>query len=151
MPRHIRGATAAMLDYIGPEMGFSRRLVLSNRWLFGGLVERQFGATPSGNAMLRTTTAPTILAAGVKDNRGRILTFRLGGSARLPVQEAAEREIAAIPTRATGLEIPGTSPVVIAPPSSSTYSSRTPRDASSAAVRAAPWLPPTSSSCPNAR
>jgi len=68
MPRHIRGATAAMLDYIGPEMAFSRRLVLSNRWLFGRLIERQFGATPSGNAMLRTTTAPTILAAGVKDN-----------------------------------------------------------------------------------
>ena len=68
MPRHIRGATAAMLDYIGPEMAFSRRLALGNLWLFGGLVERQFGATPSGNAMLRTTTAPTILAAGVKDN-----------------------------------------------------------------------------------
>jgi len=68
MPRHIRGATAAMLDYIGPEMGFSRRLALSNRWLLGGLIERQFGATPSGNAMLRTTTAPAILAAGVKDN-----------------------------------------------------------------------------------
>src|SRR5258705_1919754 len=66
MPRHIRGATAAMLDYIGPEMAFSRRLALANRWLFGGLIERQFGATPSGNAMLRTTTAPTILAAGVK-------------------------------------------------------------------------------------
>ena len=68
MPRHISGATAAMLDYVGPEMVFSRRLVLGNRWLFGGLIERQFGATPSGNAMLRTTTAPTILAAGVKDN-----------------------------------------------------------------------------------
>ena len=68
MPRHIRGATAAMLDYIGPEMAFSRRLVLGNRWLFGGLIVRQFGATPSGNAMLRTTTAPTILSAGVKDN-----------------------------------------------------------------------------------
>jgi len=68
MPRRISGATAAMLDYIGPEMGFSSRLALANRWLFGGLIERQFGGTPSGNAMLRTTTAPTILAAGVKDN-----------------------------------------------------------------------------------
>jgi len=36
-------------------------------------------------------------AAGVTDNRGRILTFRLGGSAVLPAQEAVEREIAAIP------------------------------------------------------
>ena len=68
MPRRISGATAAMLDYIGPEMSFSRRLALGNRWLFSGMIERQFGATPSGNAMLRTTTAPTIITAGVKDN-----------------------------------------------------------------------------------
>jgi carboxypeptidase PM20D1 len=68
MPRRISGATAAMLDYIGPEMAFSRRVALGNRWLLSGVIERQFGATPSGNAMLRTTTAPTILAAGVKDN-----------------------------------------------------------------------------------
>jgi carboxypeptidase PM20D1 len=68
MPRHIRGATAAMLDYIGPEMAFSIRLAVANRWLFGGLIERRFGAAPSGNAMLRTTTAPTMLQAGVKDN-----------------------------------------------------------------------------------
>ena len=68
MPRRISGATAAMLDYIGPEMSFSRRLALGNRWLLSGVIEREFGATPSGNAMLRTTTAPTIIAAGVKDN-----------------------------------------------------------------------------------
>jgi len=36
-------------------------------------------------------------AAGVTDNRGRILTWRLGGTAKLPVQEAVERQIAAIP------------------------------------------------------
>jgi quinohemoprotein ethanol dehydrogenase len=38
-------------------------------------------------------------AAGVRDNRGRLLVFRLGGGAKLPVQEAAEREIAALPAR----------------------------------------------------
>jgi quinohemoprotein ethanol dehydrogenase len=36
-------------------------------------------------------------AAGVRDNRGRILTFRLGGTAKLPAQEAVERQVAAIP------------------------------------------------------
>jgi quinohemoprotein ethanol dehydrogenase len=36
-------------------------------------------------------------AAGVRDNRGRILTFRLGGTEKLPVQEVVERQIAAIP------------------------------------------------------
>jgi carboxypeptidase PM20D1 len=68
MPAAIRGATAAMFDYLGPEMSFTRRAVFANRWLFDPLIERQFGASPDGNAMLRTTTAPTIFHAGVKEN-----------------------------------------------------------------------------------
>ncbi|HKW40388.1 MAG TPA: M20 family peptidase [Gemmatimonadales bacterium] len=68
MPRAIRGPTAAMFDYLGPEMPFGPRLVLANRWLFGGLLAAQFGATPQGNALVRTTTAPTVLEAGVKEN-----------------------------------------------------------------------------------
>jgi len=68
MPRAIRGPTAAMFDYLGPEMSFGPRLVIANRWLFGALLAQQFGATPQGNAMLRTTTAPTVLQAGVKEN-----------------------------------------------------------------------------------
>src|SRR5207247_8695603 len=68
MPRAIRGPTAAMFDYLGPEMSFGPRLVIANRWLLGGLLAQQFGATPQGNAMLRTTTAPTVLQAGVKEN-----------------------------------------------------------------------------------
>src|SRR5213595_768908 len=68
MPRGIRGPTADMFDYIGPEMPFGPRLVMANRWLLGGLLAAQFGATPYGNAMLRTTTAPTVLQAGVKEN-----------------------------------------------------------------------------------
>jgi carboxypeptidase PM20D1 len=68
MPRAIRGPTAAMFDYLGPEMSFGPRLVLANRWLLGGLLAHRFGGTPQGNAMLRTTTAPTVLQAGVKEN-----------------------------------------------------------------------------------
>jgi len=68
MPRAIRGPTAAMFDYLGPEVSFGPRLVMANRWLLGGILERKFGATPQGNAMLRTTTAPTVLQAGVKEN-----------------------------------------------------------------------------------
>ena len=68
MPRAIRGPTAAMFDYLGPEMSFGPRLVLANRWLLGGILARRFGATPQGNAMVRTTTAPTVLQAGIKEN-----------------------------------------------------------------------------------
>ena len=68
MPRAIRGPTADMFDFLGPEMPFGPRLVMSNRWLLGGVLAAGFGATPQGNAMLRTTTAPTVLQAGVKEN-----------------------------------------------------------------------------------
>src|SRR5213594_2227598 len=68
MPRAIRGPTADMFDYLGPEMSFGARLVMANRWLFGGVLAGRFGATPQGNAMLRTTTAPTVVQAGVKEN-----------------------------------------------------------------------------------
>ncbi|MBW2240905.1 MAG: PQQ-dependent dehydrogenase, methanol/ethanol family [Deltaproteobacteria bacterium] len=36
-------------------------------------------------------------AAGTTDNTGRLLVYKLGGTARLPVHEAIERELAAIP------------------------------------------------------
>ncbi len=68
MPSAIRGPTAAMFDYVGPELPFGPRLAVANRWLFGGVLARRFGETPYGNAMLRTTTAPTVFQAGVKEN-----------------------------------------------------------------------------------
>ena len=68
MARAIRGPTAEMFDYMGPELPFGQRLVVANRWLFGGLLASRFGRTPYGNAMLRTTTAPTVFQAGVKEN-----------------------------------------------------------------------------------
>ena len=68
VPGGIRGPTAQMFDYLGPELPFGTRLFFANRWLFGGLLASQFGKTPAGNAMLRTTTAPTIIEAGVKEN-----------------------------------------------------------------------------------
>jgi carboxypeptidase PM20D1 len=68
MPRAIRGPTADLFDYLGPELPFGPRFVMANRWLLGGFLAARFGATPYGNALLRTTTAPTVLQAGVKEN-----------------------------------------------------------------------------------
>jgi carboxypeptidase PM20D1 len=47
--------------------GFNR-VVLSNRWLFGPLVLAQLEREPSTNAMLRTTTAITVIRGGNKEN-----------------------------------------------------------------------------------
>ncbi len=68
VPGGIRGPTAQMFAYLGPELPFGMRLFFANRWLFRGLLASRFGASPPGNAMLHTTTAPTIFQAGVKEN-----------------------------------------------------------------------------------
>lgn len=68
VPGGIRGPTAEMFAYLGPELPFGMRLFFANRWLFGPLLARTFGAQAAGNAMLRTTTAPTMFQAGVKEN-----------------------------------------------------------------------------------
>ena len=68
MPAAMRGVAREMFDTVAPEMtGFSR-VALSNLWLFGPVVQRQLEAKASTNAMLRTTTALTIVNAGNKDN-----------------------------------------------------------------------------------
>jgi len=68
MPGGIEGLSADMLDYLGPEMSFGMRAVVANRWLFSPLLEKQFAASPVMNAFMRTTTAPTIISGGSKDN-----------------------------------------------------------------------------------
>lgn len=68
MPARIDGVAAQFLSFIGPEMGFANRLVLSNLWLFQPIVRKQMLATPTTAASIRTTTAVTMISAGVKDN-----------------------------------------------------------------------------------
>ncbi len=68
LPASIRGVAREMFQTVAPEMtGFSR-VALSNLWLFGPIVQKQLEAGASTNAMLRTTTALTIVNAGNKDN-----------------------------------------------------------------------------------
>jgi carboxypeptidase PM20D1 len=68
MPERLDGPTRLMLEQLGPEFPYVQRMAVANLWLFGPLVERQLAAAPSTNASIRTTTAPTIFQAGVKDN-----------------------------------------------------------------------------------
>jgi len=67
-PASIRGATAELFRWIAPELPFGKRVVMSNLWLFAPLVKAQARESNSLNATLRTTTAPTIIRGGVKDN-----------------------------------------------------------------------------------
>jgi len=68
LPASVGGATAEMFRWLAPEMPFPRRVVMSNLWLFAPLLRAEAKKSNSLNAMLRTTTAPTIIRGGVKDN-----------------------------------------------------------------------------------
>ncbi len=67
-PARITPALRASLETLGAESPFLARIVLANLWLFEPLLIAAAARVPSIDAMLRTTTAPTILEAGVKDN-----------------------------------------------------------------------------------
>ena len=62
------GPIAEFLDAFAPHLGFGMRAMIVNRWAFGPLLRSKMGATPPGNALLRTTIAPTELRGGTKEN-----------------------------------------------------------------------------------
>jgi carboxypeptidase PM20D1 len=68
MPARIDGATRKSFEYLAPEMPFGPRLLLTNLWLFDPVAERIFSGDPASNSRIRTTTAATIMNAGVKEN-----------------------------------------------------------------------------------
>ncbi len=67
-PSNISQNTQELFDHIGPEMILPNKAVFANTWLFEGILKSQLEKAPSSNAMLRTTTAPTIIKGGVKEN-----------------------------------------------------------------------------------
>jgi carboxypeptidase PM20D1 len=67
-PSRLSGPTRQMLEFLGPEMAWYNKLALANLWLFGPLARKQLAASPLTNAAIRTTVAPTLFNAGVKDN-----------------------------------------------------------------------------------
>jgi carboxypeptidase PM20D1 len=68
LPAELKGVARELFATLAPEMKGFQRVALSNLWLFGPIVEKQLAKGPSTNAMLRTTTALTILNAGNKEN-----------------------------------------------------------------------------------
>ncbi|MGI4863175.1 MAG: M20 family peptidase [Janthinobacterium lividum] len=67
-PARLDGGIGTTLAYLTPAVPFGQRVVFANQWLFGPLIKRKLAAQPSSNAAIRTTTAPTIISGGAKDN-----------------------------------------------------------------------------------
>jgi carboxypeptidase PM20D1 len=68
MPARLEGATQQLFETIAPQFPAVQRTVFANLWLTRRLVLRNLQKSPNTNAMVRTTTAPTIFRAGTKDN-----------------------------------------------------------------------------------
>lgn len=68
LPGGIQGAAAEMFAAVAPELPFGQRLAMSNLWLLKPVVEGMLGKSAATNAMMRTTTALTVLNAGNKEN-----------------------------------------------------------------------------------
>lgn len=82
MPARLDGPTLQLFERMGPELPLAQRAVFANLWLTHPLVMRTLAGAPSSNAMIRTTTAPTIFQAGTKENvlpsRARaVVNFRI--------------------------------------------------------------------------
>ncbi len=68
MPASLKGVAGQLFDTIGPDMPFIQKVIFANRWLTEGLVLSQLEKSNGTNAMIRTTTAPTVIRGGVQDN-----------------------------------------------------------------------------------
>jgi carboxypeptidase PM20D1 len=67
-PARLQGLTGDLLKASAPYMDLGLRAAVANEWIAGPLIERQLLANSRTAAALRTTTAPTIIQAGTKDN-----------------------------------------------------------------------------------
>ncbi|NBB18350.1 M20/M25/M40 family metallo-hydrolase [Runella sp. CRIBMP] len=67
-PARLEGAASYLQDYLAPEMPFGTKLAMANRWLLKPVIVNILAKTNAGNAMVRTSIAPTVIHAGVKDN-----------------------------------------------------------------------------------
>lgn len=69
MPATISGPMEGFMDALGPEMSFVNKMAFANRALFKPVILSIYESNGgNGNALIRTTTAPTIFEAGIKEN-----------------------------------------------------------------------------------
>ncbi len=67
MPAHLE-VVSFVMGFLGSALPFTQRMLFANTWLFGGILKNQLAKSNLLNASIRTTTAPTMINAGDKDN-----------------------------------------------------------------------------------
>jgi carboxypeptidase PM20D1 len=67
--RRLEGGPAlGMMRALAPELTFTNRMAVANEWLFAPLLRQRMAGNPAANALLGTTIAPTMIAAGSRPN-----------------------------------------------------------------------------------
>jgi len=106
-----------MMSYLGSALPFSQRVKFANTWLYGSRLKKQLSKSKLLNASIRTTTAPTIINAGMKDNvlparAEAVVNFRLlpGDDLRsvyeMVLERIADERVAVTPLEGDTLEGP---------------------------------------------
>lgn len=57
-----------MIEAVAADLPFVTRLAFANQWLLGSVIKGQVSGDASANAIVRTTTAPTMMTGSIKDN-----------------------------------------------------------------------------------
>jgi carboxypeptidase PM20D1 len=93
LPARLDGVVGEMLDGLAPHMPLPARLAIGARPVLGPLLARQLARDPSSAALIRSTTAVTMVRGGVKENvlppsATATVNFRLlpGDAARFVVE-----------------------------------------------------------------
>lgn len=68
VPGGLDGLSGEAFSAMARHMPFDKRVLFANQWLFAPLLNAALSKAASTNAMLRTTTAPTMLSGSVKEN-----------------------------------------------------------------------------------
>lgn len=67
-PASLQSPASDMFETLAPHMALPLKSVISNRWLLDPVLINELGKGGATNAMVRTTTAVTIVEGGTKDN-----------------------------------------------------------------------------------
>lgn len=68
VPGGLTGISEGFFDALGRHFTLEKRVIFANRWLLNPVLDNILSASASTDAMLRTTTAPTMLSGSTKEN-----------------------------------------------------------------------------------
>ena len=126
MPGKITGISHETFETLAPEMGMFSRVLLSNLWLAEPLVRTQLESQPSTNALLRTTTALTVINGGNKSNvlpghAEALVNFRILPGDTIASVESHTRAVIANSSISVVQSGTGREPSPVSPSTSSAY------------------------------